>query len=542
MTKPTPTELAIADPAYWATMWKMRLGNAQFSLKDHEYQLEPLQSDAKRVCVRKATQGGWTMIYVLRVLHGLIHGKYPQGALYMFPTTDNVLDFSKSRFNPLIDANKEAIGKYITKTKGNRGTDTAALKKVGKSFLYLRGAKMSQKIGLVGDEMESTQTRSIPADMFVLDEVDLMDMIVIEKVRGRMKHSLVQEEVFLSNPTLPGHGIDTMFSASDQRYLQRKCSCGTWMCADETFPECVHVRQDGTGYIACPKCGKEVGFRTCEWVPNKSENSDYMHGYQWSQLNSVFNDPYQIVKDIEDPPLGNLADVYRLQLGLPYVAAEDKLTTNQVFALCNQDTMYSSHAGPCAMGVDVGKIKHVIIGIKTGNEQFQILKTARLSTWNDIHDLARKFNVKSAVIDIRPYEDSARAFQAAEPYRLFLCQYSENPMQDAVWNNKTNTVMVYRTGIFDKTHRLIDEAKFTIPRKGKEIIEFVTQVCGTAKVAEIHKRTGDAIYRYRPVGSAGDHYRNALNYFTLAAATGAIARVGGSARRQKVAVNEGAWV
>lgn len=539
MSNPTPTELASVDPAYWATMWKMQIGNAQFSLEDHEYQLEPLQSDSKRMCVRKGTQGGWTLIYVLRVLHGLLHGKYPQGVLYMFPTTDNVLDFSKSRFNPLIDANKEAIGRYIK--KGGKGTDTAALKKVGKSFLYLRGARLSQKIGLVGDEMESTQTRSIPADMFVLDEVDLMSMAVVEKVRGRMGHSAVQEEVYLSNPTLPGCGIDVFFEQSDQRYLYRKCSCGTWMCADLSFPECVHVRENGTGFIACPKCDKEVGFQTCEWRPTKSENSDYMHGYQWSQLDSIFNDPYQIVKDIEDPPLDNLADVYRLKLGLPYVGAEDKLTTNQVFGLCNQDTMYPSHSGPCAMGVDVGKIKHVVIGVRKDHEQFQILKAARLSTWNDIHDLARKFNVKSCVIDIRPYEDMARAFQAAESYRIFLCEYSDNAMHDVVWNEKTKVVTAYRTGIFDKTHRLVDEAKLIIPRKGEEINEFVAQVCGAAKVAEINKRNGEAIYRYRKVGSAGDHYRNALNYFILAADGGKIARVGSRKNRQRVAKVECAW-
>lgn len=539
-------DLAVLDSAFWAKTHKIQLQAGPFSFENREFQLEPMQSQARRKCYRKGTQQGVTEFEtILNTLHGMIYGKYKKGVLVLFPTADNVIDFSKSRFGPIIAANRNSIGKYV-KPGGRKGTDTASLKKVNDAFLYLRGARLSQTLGGGVDVKESVNLRSAPVDCVKFEEMDLISDDVIGKARGRMGDSDIGEEVYISNPTLPDFGIDAIFSKSDQRFWLKRCVCGVWTSPENTFPECVAIQEDGTGIIACPKCGRNIGPRSgCkgEWVPTARDNTNYMEGWHLSHLMSpaIVNDPAEILEDFTNPPQGNLSDVMRLRLGFPHIAAEDKLTVNQVLALCNQDTMFMGHKGPCAMGVDVGKIKHVVIGVRTGDERFQILKIARLSEWNDIHDLAQKFNVRSTVIDIRPYEDMVRAFQAAEPYRIFLCEYSDNAMHDAVWNNKSGIVTTYRTGIFDKTHRLIDEARLIIPRKSTEITEFVTQVCGCAKVAEIHKRTGDAIYRYRSLGSAGDHYRNALNYFILAADGGKLAKVGSRHNRQKVAKCVHAW-
>jgi hypothetical protein len=264
-------------------------------------------------------------------------------------------------------------------------------------------------------------------------------------------------------------------------------------------------------------------------------NSDFMHGYQHSQLTSVYNDPLEILDAFRHPPEGNLADVYRLRLGFPYIAAEDRLTKAQVFDTCNDVGMYSSHKGPCAMGVDVGKIKHVVIGAKIGNDQYQILKVARVKEWHEIHDLARRFNVKSDVIDIRPYEDSAREYQKHSGHKTFLCEYKENTPQGTIYNDQSGIVAVNRTEIFDKTHRLATTpGMMTIPRICPEIQEFATQLCGAYKVLETNKRNNSAVYRYK---GKKEHYRNALNYFMLAASGGKIANASRAKNRPKFAKN-----
>ncbi len=523
----TPKDISSTDCGYWARVSKIRLQASVFSFIDHEYQIEPIGSLARRRCYMKATQGGFTEIEVLRSLWAMIYKHHPQGDLYTFPTTDDVNEFSKSRFNPLILANPDVIGKYVK--SGGRGTDTASLKKIHDAFLYLRGARLSQKIS---DENESSKMRSIPVDSVKFDEVDLMDEAVIAKARGRMGHSKVKEEVYISNPLIPGEGIDKIFSTSDQRYWFRKCGCSEWTCAELSFPECVKIRKDGTGYIGCNKCGEEVFIRDGEWVPSIRANSDFMHGYRWSQLSSVFNDPAEILEDFSNPPEGNLADVYRLRLGLPYIATEDRLTEAQVYNCCGIYIQSHSHPGPCAMGVDVGKIKHVVIGVRTGNDQYEIVKVAQLSKWEDIHDIAGKFNVKSDVVDIRPYEDSARKYQLESKHRTYLCEYKENTPMGTVYNNNTGIVAVNRTEIFDTTHRMIiTPGMLTIPRYCSEIKEFARQTCGAYKVLETNKKSGTSIYRYK---GKDDHYRNALNYFVLAAKGGHIGRVGIKNKQQFV--------
>ena len=516
MSDVTPLQIASTDAAYWADkLYSIRLQAGRFTFVDHEYQVEPMRSKVRRRCYMKATQGGFTQIEVLRSLHAMIFKHHPQGDLYMFPTADDVTDFSKSRFNPLIMANREAIGKYVK--SGGKGTDTVVLKKIHEAFLYLRGTRLSQKIS---DVKESSRLRNIPVDAVKFDELDFMDIDVVAKARARMGHSLVQEEVFISNPLVPGEGIDMMFSASDQRHLFRKCGCGEWTCAELSFPACVKVREDGTGYIGCNKCGKEVPFNRgaqIEWVPSNRENSDYMHGYRWSKLTSVFHDPYEILTNFNDPPEGNLADVVRLDLGLPYIAAEDRLTMAEVYHCCGPDIPLHQYSGKSIMGVDVGKIKHVIIGIKTNKKQYQLLKTVAISKWEDIHALAKRFNVKNTVVDIRPYEDSAREFQVdAKKYhnKVWLCEYKENQPQEAIYNDHTGIVSVNRTEIFDATHRLVTtEGNLTIPRLSPDIQEFAKQICGAYKILEKNKRTGQMIYRYK---GSDEHYRNALNYFLLA--------------------------
>lgn len=516
----TPADLVATNAAYWADLRGIKLQAGPFSFKDHEYQMEPMCSGAKRKCYMKGTQLGVTEMEVLSTLHGMIYGHYPLGVLYMFPTTDNVQDFSRSRFGPLIDANKETIGQYVK--MGGKGTDTTGLKKVRDAFLYLRGARLTQSVGVGMDEKESVQLRSIPVDRVVFDEMDLMDDDVVMKARGRMGASKVGEEVFLSNPTLPGVGIDAMFQKSDQRHWFRKCGCGHWTCPELTFPDCVVELPGGRGFIRCMKCGKPLPRVPNEWVPTKPDNKELV-GYRMSHLMSVTIDPSEVLRDFRDPPQGNMGDVYRLRLGLPYVAAEDRLQRNAVLDCCGSRVMPAVYGGPCAMGVDVGKTKHVVIGVRTGTDSYEIVKVMRLTDWTDLNWLAHQYNVKSAVIDCRPYEDEARAYQKGAGFRVFLCEYAENTALGVQYNDNTGLVKVNRTEIFDRTHRLIEGKNVVLPRRCSEVEEFADQCCATAKVLETNKRTGTAIYRYRKLGD--EHYRNALNYFVLAASGSMLARI-----------------
>ena len=507
------------NAGYWASQWGIKLQAGPFKFDGFEYQREPMQSHARRICYMKSAQSfGATEMEVLKDLHGMIMGKYKLGVAHIFPTNDEVGEFSKSRFKPLIANNKASIGKYVKNVSG--GTDTTSLKKVRDAFLFLRGARLSQK---VGDSTESTssKTAGFSVDKCVFDEVDYMDTDVIEKYKGRMGQSPYREEVYLGNPSHEDFGIDLIHKQSDQRHWFRKCSCGHWTCAEESFPQCVKLRKDGTGYIGCEKCGKEVpmwaGEGTGEWVIKYPEKSSFMHGYMASQLICAHIDPAEILSDFNSPPLGNLADVYRLRLGRPYSNRDEKLRKSDVLANCGGDSPSFSHTGPCAMGVDVGKKYHaVVIGIKTGEDRYEILRTVKAEGFQEVRDLARRYNVKSDVVDIGPYYESAHEYQKASGHKTFLCEYSDTQSIDQKFNETTGEVKVNKTAIFDRSHRLLTRGNIRLACQCPETEEFARQCCNCAKFEEKDKRKGTMTFRYRKTGDRQDDFRSALNYFVLA--------------------------
>ena len=500
----TPEELSAVSAWYWAWYNRIRLQAGPYKLEGHEWQVRPMDSTHKHRVGRKAAQMGWSEMEVLRTLHGMIHGYYPTGCLYLFPTGDDVSDFSKARFNPLIADNPEMIGRYV------QSTDSTNIKRIGTGMLYLRGARLTATIE--GSKKDSSKLRSIPVDKLSLDERDLMDVKAVHMAIERMSHSKVQEYSSFSTPTVPGFGIDKEYKESNQLVWMIKCrKCNTHTCLELEFPECVTE----TGLRLCKKCRQSIRSVDGDWVAKHPSIID-IEGWFISQLNSPYVSPAKILSLFLDPPEGNLQEVYNSKLGRAYIAAENKLTRNDVYATCGQDIMSSASPGPCAMGVDVGKLLHVVIGGRLSQSRKRILKQIRVSSFDDVHDLAKRFNVQSAVIDVFPETRMVRAFQVAEPYEVWLCDYTDNPGSMAKWNEKDNTIKAHRTELCDSVHDLIaKEARCIIPRKCDEVVQYATEMASIAKVLEEDKKSGGKIYRYRSLDD--DHYYHATGYFLLAA-------------------------
>jgi len=544
----TPEQLVANNPAAWAVLNKIRLQSEVFSLyPSHAYQAKPMTAWPRRVCYMKATGLGFSEMEILKSLHGMIHRRYKQGCLYLFPTSDDVGEFSKSRFNPLIQSNPGSIGRFVK--EGGKGADTTRYKRVGSGNLYIRGARLTQSMEGGSDEKFASKLTGIQVDRVVFDEIDLMDDDAVAQALMRMGNSEIKDEVYIGNPTIPGYGIDRKFSHSDQRYWFRRCGCGAWTCAEETFPDCVRMGKNGRGYIACMKCGNPVpiyaGEGTAEWVAKRPEVKD-LEGYSLSHLSSARQDPMDVLKEYNDPNNLNRSNTIRLRLGRADVASEARLSPGQVLECCGTETMLQRHTGPCAMGVDIGREFHVVIGIRTGKDRYEILRLTRIpcsasdvtmqSAWNAVHDLARAFNVRSAVVDIRPYEHQAREFRKSESYRVLLCEYTENGLVEIAVNNDTGVVKVYRTGICDTTHRVIAEGAVKLPRRNPEVEIFARHASNMAKILKTDEKTGKAVYRYIKTGD--DHYRHAMNCFWLAAQGLSVAFPYGWPARPRQAISE----
>jgi hypothetical protein len=496
------------DCFHWITNNNLELSHGPWDLLGHEYQVPWLQCDAPEQCFIKGAQIGVTEALVLKTLHGLIHGKYNAGALYLFPTRDDVKDFSKARFDPLIEANS-FIKDYV------QNTDAQNIKQIGRGFLYLRGARSTKTVQ--GSKKSSSQLKSIPVDRVVFDERDEMDDAMVELARERVSHSRVKEVISLGTPTIPDYGIDAQYKLSDQRVWYIKCDhCGKETCLEIEFPNGLTRRRDGTVFRSCVHCGKEIFPHNGKWIALYPDKSKTLVGWWISQLNSIYMEPQRILELYEDPPNGDLSEVMNSKLGRAYIPAENRLTINDVYSCCTTDMMMSKSEGPSAMGVDVGRELHVVIAVKKSKYTIKVIWCGRVGDFNDLHDLSIRFGVKSAVIDIKPEIRKVREFQKAEPYSIFACDYVETRVGMTQWDEKDRVIKCNRTEICDATHQIITEpGRLELPRRNTELDQFAKEITQMAKVLEEDNDTGAKVYRYKKLGA--DHYRHALNYCMLAA-------------------------
>jgi hypothetical protein len=499
--------LHASNAFHWITDNELQLSAGPWTLKGHEYQLGWLEEEAREQCFIKGAQIGASEINVLKTLHGHVFDRYPQGSLYLFPTRDDVKDFSKARFDPLIEANP-FIGAFV------RNTDSQNIKRVGRGFLYLRGARATKTVG--GTKKSSSQLKTIPVDRVVFDEFDEMDEAMIELAQYRVMHSDVKELIYVGTPTIPDYGMDRKYQNSDQRVWMVECqSCGKEASLDLEFPNSLRRKLDGTAYRACIHCLAEVHPSKGRWIAQYPSRSKDLVGWWISQLNSTYVDPTYILNKYEDPPFGNLSEVMNSTLGRAYIPAENRLTHADVYSCCSNDPMANKHEGPTCMGVDVGTKLHVVIAQKKTRNTMKVLKIGRYDSFNDLHDLAAQFHVKSAVLDLFPEKRKVVEFQKSEPFSVFGCMYVETKTGQIAWDEKDRIIKGNRTEICDMSHEIITNASgLELPRRNAEIDQFAKEVCNIAKVLDEDTESGAKIFRYKKLGP--DHYRHALNYAMLA--------------------------
>jgi hypothetical protein len=405
-----------------------------------------------------------------------------------------VTDFSKGRIDPLIDENPESLGKWL------KDTDAANIKRIWNAFLYLRG--MKSRVGL----------KSIPVDLIVFDELDEAPQNAVDMATERMAHSEFKEILKLSNPTLPDYGIDKAFQQTDQRYWLLKCEkCGEYTCLEDTFPDCLLTVRGARVIRACIKCQGELNPSSGHWVAKKPSISD-KRGYHYSQLFSHFVDPADILHQFRTT--NNLTDFYNLKIGVAYVEAENRLSVQEVLALCGNEGVISNDPGPCFMGVDQGKDLHVVIGKKHQIKAGQIVHIAVYKDWEELGCLMRNFNVQRCVVDALPETRNARAFAERHRGKVYLSYYNEHQKGHYAWNERELIVSCNRTESLDASHKEVMDRAIVLPKQCEIVLAFADHLHNVAKKLQEDEETGSKRYIYVKLGA--DHFRHAFNYEAMA--------------------------
>ena len=495
------TPITQLDPWFWAYHNRMKLADGIFVKKDNEFQVDWMQSRARRKVARKATQMTFTQSEVLDSLHGCINGLYVKGVLYLFPTKDDVTDFSAARFKPLITDNYDTIGKHV------RDTNRENLKRVGAGLIYFRSG-----------HVDSARLKGIPADKIVFDEFDEMSPAARGLAIERMAKSNLKRETYLANPTLPDYGVDKIYEdESDRRIWVIKCQkCGKESCLETEFPRSLERLSNGRVIRLCPKCrDRELYTRDGRWIVRNPDRTDWMEGYWISHLNNVSKDPKEFLDKYESldtlKPY-EVAHFWNLWMGVGYVDAANRLTVEQVLELCSTDGILNSDPGPCSMGVDQGNDIHVVIG-KRGSQQ-KVVYLGIHKEWEELDGLMRDFNVTLCVVDALPETRNARAFAERHKGKVYLNYYNINQKGSYSWNERDFIVTCNRTESLDASHKVITDQDISIPKPCEVVQTFAKQMHNVAKKLEEDEETGSKRYVYIKLGD--DHFRHAFNYEAMA--------------------------
>ena len=496
----SPATRATSEPlGLWAER-RIRLEGKPFSFEGHEY-LRAIYDDASpHVVLSKASQVGGTTWAVLRSLHACLSGL---NVIYFFPTRTDVLEFSKSRVTPLL-ADNPFLQREL------KDTDAAGLKRIGDAHLYLRG--MQSNIGM----------KSVPADLVVFDELDEASPDAKAVAKERLSHSDYRRLIELSNPSIPGYGIDEAYQESDQRHWTVKCfSCGKWTAPEKVFPtklgELVPIigeRDDGTGYLTCPACGAEIDPSQGEWVADYPSRP--VHGYRISQLFSSKIDPGEIHREYRKTY--NPERFYTLKIGIPWVDVENKLSPHQVLALCGDSGLLEESTRSCTMGVDTGKELHVVISRRRderGDDKTrEIIYIGTVQSYEELDSLMDRFDVSRCVIDALPEIHATRAFAERHRGHVWLNYFNESQKGSYRWDEEQHIVQVNRTEALDAAKKGIRDGEVILPRRSPLLETFAEHLSSDAKKLIEDQETGSKTYKYIRTGT--NHYSFAFTYDWIA--------------------------
>ncbi len=474
-----------------------------FTLDGMKYLFDIIDCDKKIINCKKGSQMCLTTAFFIDSIHACKYRRYDQNIMYMMPTVTAVERLSKVSFDPIFQYNPWIM---------RRGdTNTTMCREINGRSIVMVGAQ-PKKVGESGVK-DTDNLRSIPCDDIKRDEIDLMDADMVYMSKQRLFRSKFGRISNFGSPTYPNYGIDKLYEDSDQRKWQIKCqSCGKYTCLAETFPDCI-IQKDDRWFRSCIHCHKEIYVSDGKWV---SEYPDRREAGFWvSGLLSPLANLDDYMYDFGNIEGAQMSEFMRSRLGIATTEAESQLDDVTVLSRCTSDPNQMVSTGETCMGVDIGKKIHVVIGTRTAREAYDVLHVSCLNDLHELHDLALKMNVRTCVIDSGPHDFGVLDFQKTEPYKIHLCQYSEQMPGKPKFNPKEGIVKVNRNEWCDKVHTTFTDNKIRIPRPSVLVNEYARQMTRTAKSIITHPETGRTKPRWIKLGE--DHWYHSTLYFLLAA-------------------------
>lgn len=383
---------------------------------NHMFMLKPYRDFSKEQVYKKAAQIGATVMNVFKVCYAA--KELGLNIIYTMPSDNDIYEFVPSKVNKIIQSNP-----WI---RNNLRQDTTGMKGIGNRFIFFKGTR------------SKTAPISTTADLLVHDEIDRSDQGIIEVYRSRTKFSEFKGLWQLSNPSLSRFGIDIQWRRSDQKEWFVTCEkCQT----EQIIKWDVNVNYQKCIY-ECANCKKEITDderRGGRWIKTSVNPDAEVSGYHISQIMAPWLSAKELIKErdtTDDEYFNNFV------LGEPVDAGD--VERFRQFILDNY-TVEPLDKGPYIMGIDVGRIKHYVVGNKDG-----IFKVGKCETRLELESIIERYN-PTVVMDAGPERTWAEEFRQKYP-KFYICffkhdrdktqmvKWGEDEDSGVVWADRSRTI------------------------------------------------------------------------------------------------------
>ena len=406
---PTKEQLASRDIHCFLELYNITNDQGtKLDFTDHPFLWDIFWDMTPVQAIRKAAQVGMSTLANIKMMW--VAKNLGTDIIYSLPAMSDVHDFVGGKTNRLINANP--IFKEWT-----NDIDSIEQKKLGNHIIYFRGT-WTERSAL-----------SIPADIYIGDEVDRSKQDVVTQFETRLQHSKFGWRWYFSNPSAPGVGVDKYWEQSDQKYWFVECEyCGhDWYLTMENIM--------GTpAYFGCTKCKKELNRREGRWVQRWADKK--VSGYQISLLMCPWVSAQAVLdrkKSYTDEQFCNFV------LGVPYVGKGNVLSQPLLF----QNLTQRVNPQDCRpiIGVDTGVDIRYTIGNKYGLFYFGECKD-----YSELEKLLNRWSDAIMVIDQGGDIIGPRKLREKYPNRVFLCFYRQDKKNDELisWDDDKGTVQADR--------------------------------------------------------------------------------------------------
>ena len=448
---------------------------------DHPFLIDILTDWSQDIVIKKCAQIGGSVSFNLKALFAII--KFGWNILYTFPTDSDVQEFVNSKTNKIIGANPQVFGGI--------NADNVERKEFNGRFMFFKGT------------VSKTAAIMTTADLLIHDEASRSDQSVIDTMKSRTKASKFKGRWLFSNPTTEKDAIDLAWNQSDKKEWTITCR----HCKHEqvlTFPESIDIEKR---VFQCKECKKKIlnaDRRMGKWVAQAPGKK--ISGYHISLLMAPWVTADEVIRDSE----GDQEYFYNFVLGEPYSPGDIRVSRSTIL---DNWTPRNLETGKWFLGVDVGNIKHYVLGSELGPT-----KIGRFSKWADLDELMKFYNPK-LVIDAMP--DNTMSKYYVENYRNALMSFfqeNRNNPKTIVWwgeNDKTGVVYSNRNRILDQ---LIDEilnAKILFGLSSDSEIKNYLKHWETLRRVKLTDNKGIESYSWDST-TGEDHYVFATLYYYLA--------------------------